>query len=46
METQRYVDPLNLPKTAIDAFTMIFMRKARVLPGMPNAQCYVEKIAD
>ncbi len=46
MEAPLYVDPLNMPKPAIDAFTMIFMRKARVLPAMPNAQCYVEKIAN
>jgi predicted O-methyltransferase YrrM len=46
MEAPLYVDPLNMPKPAIDAFTMIFMRKARVLPDMPNAQCYVEKLAN
>lgn len=46
MEAPLYVDPLNMPKPAIDAFTMIFMRKARVLPDLPNAQCYVEKIAN
>jgi len=46
MEAPAHVDPLNRPKTAIDAFTMVFTRKVRVLPGMPNAQCYVEKIAN
>jgi predicted O-methyltransferase YrrM len=46
MEAPPHVDPLNMPKPAIDAFTTIFMRKARVLPQMPNAQCYVEKIAN
>ena len=46
MEPALSVDPLNMPKPAIDAFAMIFMRKMRVLPGLPNAQCYIEKIAD
>lgn len=46
MEPALSVDPLNLPKPAIDAFTATFMRKVRVLPGMPNSQCYVEKIAE
>jgi predicted O-methyltransferase YrrM len=46
MEAPLYVDPLNMPKPAIDAFAMIFMRKARVLPDLPNAQCYMEKIAN
>ena len=46
MEAPLYVDPLNMPKPAIDAFTMIFMRKVRVMPDLPNAQCYVEKIAN
>jgi predicted O-methyltransferase YrrM len=46
MEAPLYVDLLNMPKPAIDAFAMIFMRKVRVLPDMPNAQCYVEKIAN
>ena len=46
MEAPLYVDPLNMPKPAIDAFAMIFMRKARVLPDLPNAQCDMEKIAN
>jgi predicted O-methyltransferase YrrM len=46
MEPALSVDPLNMPKPAIDAFAMIFLRRIRVLPGLPNAQCYVEKIAD
>ena len=46
MEPALSVDPLNLPKPAIDAFTATFMRKVRVLPGLPNSQCYVEKIAE
>ena len=46
MEPALSVDPLNMPKPAIDAFTMVFLRRIRVLPGLPNAQCYVEKIAD
>ena len=46
MEPASSVDPLNMPKPAIDAFATIFLRKTRVLPGLPNAQCYVEKIAD
>ena len=46
MEPALSVDPLNMPKPAIDAFAAIFLRKTRVLPGLPNAQCYVEKIAD
>jgi predicted O-methyltransferase YrrM len=46
MEPALSVDPLNMPKPAIDAFAATFMRKVRVLPGLPNAQCYVEKIAD
>lgn len=46
MEPALSVDPLNMPKPAIDAFATIFLRKIRVLPGLPNAQCYVEKIAD
>jgi predicted O-methyltransferase YrrM len=45
MEAPLHVDPLNMPKPAIDAFTTVFMRKVRVMPGLPNAQCYVEKIA-
>ena len=46
MEPALSVDPLNLPKPAIDAFAAIFMRKVRVLPDLPNTQCYIEKIAD
>jgi predicted O-methyltransferase YrrM len=45
MEPPLQADPLNLPKPAIDAFATIFMRKVRVLAGLPNSQCYVEKIA-
>jgi len=45
METALQADPLNMPKPAIDAFATIFMRKVRVLPDLPNAQCFVEKIA-
>ena len=46
MEAPLNVDPLNMPKPAIDAFTTVFMRKVRVMPNLPNAQCYVEKIAN
>lgn len=46
MEPALMVDPLNMPKPAIDGFATIFLRKARVLQGLPNAQCYIEKIAD
>jgi predicted O-methyltransferase YrrM len=45
MEPALSVDPLNMPKPAVDAFVSTFMRKVRVLPGLPNSQCYVEKIA-
>ncbi len=46
MEGPLHVDPLNMPKPAIDAFTTTFMRKVRVLPDLSSAQCYVEKIAN
>jgi predicted O-methyltransferase YrrM len=46
MESALSADPLNMPKPAVDAFVGTFMRKVRVLPGLPNSQCYVEKIAD
>ena len=46
MEVPLSADPLNMPKPAIDAFATFFMRKARVLQGLPNSQCFVEKIAD
>lgn len=46
MEPALYVDPLNMPKPAVDAFAAIFLRKTRVLPGLPNEQCYMEKIAE
>lgn len=45
MEPQHSVDLLNTPKLAIDAFTSIYMRKLRILSGLPNSQCFVEKIA-
>jgi predicted O-methyltransferase YrrM len=45
METALEADPLNMPKPAIDAFATIFMRKVRVLPDFPSAQCFIEKIA-
>jgi predicted O-methyltransferase YrrM len=45
MEAPLSADPLNMPKPAIDAFATIFMRKVRVLQGLPNSQCFVEKIA-
>jgi predicted O-methyltransferase YrrM len=45
METSPHADPLNTPKLAIDMFTTIFARKLRVLPDLPSAQCYVEKIS-
>jgi predicted O-methyltransferase YrrM len=45
MEAPLQADPLNMPKPAIDAFATIFMRKIRVLPDLPNAQCFVQKIA-
>jgi cephalosporin hydroxylase len=45
MEPALFADPLNMPKPAIDAFAANFMRKVRIVPGLPNSQCYVEKIA-
>ncbi len=39
-------DPLSTPKMAIDAFTTIFARQARVLPYLPLYQVYVQKAAD
>jgi predicted O-methyltransferase YrrM len=45
MEPPLAADPLNMPKLAIDVFTTVFARKVRVLAGLPNAQCYVEKIS-
>jgi predicted O-methyltransferase YrrM len=46
MEPPHAADPLNAPKLAIDAFTVAFARKVRVLPTFPNEQCYVEKIGN
>jgi len=46
MEPHISADVLNMPKPAIDAFAMIFTRKVRMLPGVPNSQCYLEKIAE
>jgi len=37
-------DPLNSPKIAIDAFTNIFRRKARIIPNLPLYQLYIEKL--
>jgi predicted O-methyltransferase YrrM len=36
-------DPLNMPKTAIDAFVNIFIRKIRIISGTPIYQLYLEK---
>jgi predicted O-methyltransferase YrrM len=36
-------DPLSTPKIAIDAFTTIFARQARVLSGLPLYQVYLQK---
>lgn len=46
MEPPLAADPLNTPKLAIDVFAAAFARKVRVLADLPNAQCYVEKIAN
>jgi predicted O-methyltransferase YrrM len=46
MEPHICADVLNMPKPAIDVFAMIFTRKVRMLPGVPNSQCYLEKIAE
>ena len=37
-------DPLNSPKIAIDAFTTIFRRMARIIPNLPIYQIYLQKI--
>ncbi|MCX6960663.1 MAG: class I SAM-dependent methyltransferase [Verrucomicrobia bacterium] len=37
-------DILNSPKIAIDAFTNIFRRKARVIPNLPLYQLYLQKL--
>ena len=36
-------DPLSTPKLAVDAFTTLFARQARVLAGLPIYQLYVQK---
>jgi predicted O-methyltransferase YrrM len=36
-------DPLSTPKMAVDAFTTLFARQARVLAGLPIYQLYVQK---
>lgn len=36
-------DVLSTPKVAIDAFTSVFARQARVLPHFPLCQLYVQK---
>jgi predicted O-methyltransferase YrrM len=36
-------DPLSTPKMAVDAFTTLFARQARVLAGLPLYQLYVQK---
>ncbi len=36
-------DPLGTPKMAVDAFTTLFARQARVLAGLPLYQLYVQK---
>jgi predicted O-methyltransferase YrrM len=36
-------DPLSTPKMAVDAFTDIFSRQARVLPNFPLYQLYLQK---
>ena len=36
-------DPLSTPKIAVDAFTTLFARQARVLAGLPIYQLYVQK---
>jgi predicted O-methyltransferase YrrM len=37
-------DPLNSPKIAIDAFTNIFRRQARIVPDLPLYQLYLQKL--
>jgi predicted O-methyltransferase YrrM len=36
-------DPLSTPKMAVDAFTTLFARQARVLAGLPLYQIYLQK---
>jgi predicted O-methyltransferase YrrM len=36
-------DPLSTPKMAVDAFTTLFARQARVLAGLPIYQIYLQK---
>lgn len=36
-------DPLSTPKMAVDAFTTLFARQARVIAGFPIYQLYVQK---
>lgn len=36
-------DPMATPKMAVDAFTTLFARQARVLAGLPLYQLYVQK---
>lgn len=37
-------DPINSPKIAIDAFTNIFRRQARIVPDLPLYQLYLQKL--
>lgn len=37
------IDPVNCPKVAIDAFTMIYCRQLNVMP-LPPTQLFVEKL--
>lgn len=37
-------DPLNSPKIAIDAFSNIFRRQARIIPNLPLYQLYLQKL--
>jgi predicted O-methyltransferase YrrM len=36
-------DPLATPKMAVDAFTTLFSRQARIVPGLPLYQIYLQK---
>ena len=45
MEEPLKKDPLNMPKSSIDAFINIFMRKLYIIRGASMTQIYLEKIA-
>lgn len=46
MEPHGQQDLLNMPKPAVDAFTSIYQRKIRIVPGVPLYQLVVEKLSD